>query len=614
MPTFPRGELKKLYAAARYLDRSLETKLGLRIPFDVYFQDPLVAAEDPEVGFDTECIVDWEPGFGDGPTSARFAVVDYNVDAERLAPPAVWDEKGKRFRLPGPPEGSAGDGAIVDRTQVATFQFHQVNVWAIVQRALRFFEEPAALGRRLPWGFAGNRLIVVPHAGYGENAFYDRTSKSLQFYYFDREGQRSYTCLSTDIVHHELTHAVLDGVRPHLIESASVETAAFHEFLGDLVAILMALRNNTFRGKLAADTQGNLSEAEHLSSIAEEFGRKVRNRPYLRTARNTLTMADVAASKSAHHRSQVLTGAMFDILLALSRHYIDLRGRTAPQAFWDVIQRMQRMALQPLDLLPPVDVTFRDYALATLRAEQLANPTDPYGYRAIMLDVFVARGILDAAEAKELAAPDYVHDRLQLGVFHDVEQLACSKAAAYRFLDDNRDELLLPRNRDLVVSDLYCADKMTRQARRLPRQYVLVYTWREDTALEGPRFGKLAGSKTGLLCGGTLVFDENGSVLWWTRKPGPIESDSKNRKAEAALGAQRQQRLLDDVAERLAMGQIASAPESTRGLLASRFPPFVAREEAGGRLRFELSPHLAIDDDDETTDPSQGARRWQISS
>ena len=69
-------------------------------------------------------------------------------------------------------------------------------------------------------GFEGNRLIVVPHAGYGQNAFYDRRSKSLQFYYFDRGTDRTFTCLSTDIVNHEFGHAVLDGIRPHYHEGS----------------------------------------------------------------------------------------------------------------------------------------------------------------------------------------------------------------------------------------------------------------------------------------------------------------------------------------------------------------------------------------------------------
>ncbi len=201
-----------LYAASRYLPSSVEKELGLQIPFDVYLQDPLVGKEDPKFGFDDECYVRWEPGLADGPTSARFAVVDYNGDTGHVAPKAQWDVDNDRFLDP--------DGKALDKGNIGPLQFHQVNVWAVLQRALSFFEEGQGLGRRIPFGFDGNRLIVVPHAGYGRNAFYDRTSKSLQFYYFDHEGERVYTCLSTDIINHEFGHAVLDGIRPDFFASS----------------------------------------------------------------------------------------------------------------------------------------------------------------------------------------------------------------------------------------------------------------------------------------------------------------------------------------------------------------------------------------------------------
>src|SRR3546814_20844558 len=71
------------------------------------------------------------------------------------------------------------NGVSLDRSNLDTPQFHQVNVWATWQNALDFYESGAGLGRRISWGFEGNRLIVVPHAGYGENAYYDRESESL---------------------------------------------------------------------------------------------------------------------------------------------------------------------------------------------------------------------------------------------------------------------------------------------------------------------------------------------------------------------------------------------------------------------------------------------------
>ena len=121
----------RLYSAAQYLDLKAEKELGLRIPFDVYLQDPLVAEEDPRFGFDDGFTVRWEPGIADGPTSARFAVVDYNGDTGNLVPMATWDAKNKRFL--------DVDGNALDRDNVGSLQFHQVNVWAVLQRALNFF-------------------------------------------------------------------------------------------------------------------------------------------------------------------------------------------------------------------------------------------------------------------------------------------------------------------------------------------------------------------------------------------------------------------------------------------------------------------------------------------
>ena len=84
------------------------------------------------------------------------------------------------------------------------------------------------------------------------------TSKSLQFYWFEGENGRVYTCLSSDIVNHEFGHAVLDGLRPYFYESIGAQPAAFHEFLGDLTAILMAFRNNGFRGIVLKESNGDL--------------------------------------------------------------------------------------------------------------------------------------------------------------------------------------------------------------------------------------------------------------------------------------------------------------------------------------------------------------------
>ena len=600
---------ESLYAASHYLSAEVERELGVMIPFDVYSQDPKVAKDDPQFAFEENFFVRWEPGLTDGPTSARFAVVDFNGDTEYLAPRAVWFPDQEVFADP--------NGYILDRNNVEPLQFHQLNVWALLQRALAFFEAGSGLGRRIPFGFEGNRLIVVPHAGYGQNAFYDRASKSLQFYYFDDGDERIYTCLSADIVNHEFGHAVLDGVRPYFLESVGVETGAFHEFIGDLTAILILLRNNSFRGTLAETTGGDLGAADHLKHIAHQFGEAISGVPYLRTADSPMTMSNVKPEHGPHKVSEVLTATMFDILKDLSNHYLQrerdrgVESPSAKRAFWNAIQRMQCMAIQPLDLLPPVDVTFRDYALAMLRAEALANPMDPYGHRERILKAFVKRGVLSQRDAQRLGKPQYLFDRLNLRVFHDIDSISRSRSGAYSFLDDNRDKLLIPANQDVIVADLYDAQKLTRQARRLPCQIILVYIWREDVVLEGRRFGQYEGRRTSMLCGGTLVFDENGAVVTWSRKPGTHGGEGEAWEEEIRLGRKRKRELLDVLARRIASGQVGAALGSSKGMLGTHVPS-VSMSIDGDELRFELSPHLGLSGEDH--DHYQGGPRWEPSS
>ena len=657
---------ENLYEAARALSSGSERELGVQIPFDMYAQDPSLLETDPDLVF-LEAYVRWEPGLTDGPTSARFAVVDYNGDTGTLIPGATWEPKTECFLRPRRADEKVGRSAAdrakdverrrLDRKNTDSLQFHQVNVWAVLQRTLEFFEAPTALGRPLPFGFEGNRLIVVPHAGYGRNAFYDRTSKSLQFYFFDNDdGDRIYTCLSADIINHEFAHAVLDGVRPYLMNSTLPETAAFHEFFGDITAILVALRHNAFRRRLAESSGGDLSAARHLSNIAEQFGKEITGKEYLRSATSTLTMSDIEPTDGPHKRSEVLTAAMFAILVALARGYrgrVEKRRRPkmrtiesdpdltkkeraeklskekasiAREAFWQAIQRMQSVVMQALDLLPPIDVTFEDFAMAVLRADELANPIDPHGQRPLMRKAFVSKGILSKAQAERQAELGDLFERLDVDIFHPVGRITRSRSAAYEFLNDNRDKLFIPFDQDITVVDLYEANKSL-AGRRLPRQFVLCYLWREQVEITGRRFGKYDGKRTSLLCGGTLVLDEQGSVVEWSRKAGtqtgsPHERPTnRNYRAsweqrwadEKRRGDRRRKALLDSLASRIGAGHVGEEIGSSRGLLGRRIPPITV-EAAGADLHFLRSPHMGLEGEDADIYNETGGARWEPSS
>ena len=96
-----------------------------------------------------------------------------------------------------------------------------------------------ALGRRVAWGFKTHQLKVVPHAFADANAFYSREHEALLFGYFPgRSGNTIFSCLSHDVVAHETTHALVDGLRSCYLDPSSADQAAFHEGISDVVALL----------------------------------------------------------------------------------------------------------------------------------------------------------------------------------------------------------------------------------------------------------------------------------------------------------------------------------------------------------------------------------------
>jgi hypothetical protein len=323
---------------------------------------------------------------------------------------------------------------------------------------------------------------------------------------------------------------------------------------------------------------------------------------------------------------------MFDALIAIGERYQEegeearaptkARKKTAKEVFWAAADRMQRTAIQPLDLLPPVEVTFRDYALAVCRSQQLSDPLDPHDYYGMLIEVFRDREILAAEDEAALREPRYLYDRLSLSVRHSIDDISRSRAAAYRFLDDNREDLLIPASRDFFVADLYDAKKRSRQNLPLPRQIVLQYAWREEVPLDGARFGPFAGRTTTMLCGGTLMFNENGNVLSWMKKPGSHPFGGKrNRRGQIAEewtkavneGIARRTALLEHIASQIAAGRIGTLVASPKGLMASLVPPMTA-EGDGEIVRFQLSPHLHLSEDKHVAAETEtGERQWQIS-
>jgi hypothetical protein len=495
-------------------------------------KDPLVARRDGlwPVEVVLEC-----PTPASGPTGTHAVVVDYNADLDTRFAPAVL-QKNRTFRGIA---GVSGDKLLDD------FQFHQVNMWGIVERTLAMVENEYVMGRAIPWAFGSGRLMLLPHAGYLENAFYDRATGALHFFYFQgTDGKPVYTCLSHDVIAHELGHAILDGLKPYYNEVSSPETAGFHEYFGDAVAMMASLSTRETALVVVRGGPDKLQPRNVVSAIASEFGAALRGIPdedYLRGAWNNRKMKDLRGTFEEHDWSEVLTGVYYDLLESLYPKFRKQKEMTggaarnrgkresyAMAALTNAATVTAGVMFRALDYCPPVDLRYDEYARALLRADEVAYPIDDLGIRRTLVRVFQRRGLLppeqDASFSREI--------QLALrGV--DVAEVASTSANAYRFLDRRRALFGIPYDANFEIVSVYRTNKRARSGYRPPKEHIIEFTWSEDVKLAGRRFGDLAGTTMPLLCGGTIVFDSNGNFLHLST----VEPSDRRRRELASYAA-----------------------------------------------------------------------------
>jgi hypothetical protein len=320
-------------------------------------------------------------------------------------------------------------------------QFHQQMVYAVASKTIEHFER--ALGRPVLWSHETvpdrpnddsvytQRLTVRPHASSSANAYYSPEQRALLFGSFTPgEGESRmpafpvHTCLSYDIVAHETTHAILDGMYRRFAEPTNVDVLAFHEAFADIVALLQGFDLTELLEHQIGTTRGDLRAETVLGKLAIEFGHAARGRESLRSAigrsvdgrwvPSTPDPTALASLTTPHDRGAVLVAAVFDALIAIYQErtadlfrlatggtgrladgaiHPDLVARLASEAAKSARHLLQ-MCIRALDYLPPVDVTFFDFLRALITADAEHVPDDRYAYRVAVVEAFTKRGIV----------------------------------------------------------------------------------------------------------------------------------------------------------------------------------------------------------------------------
>ena len=394
----------------------------------IFSFDPSVAARVDTAGIGEMTIaVPWEKNLQAGPIGEYLEVVDADPASGFFYKPVNLNE----------PRILAQDGVAPSESNP---QFHQQMVYAVAMTTISHFEQ--ALGRVALWSShrpSGTeekfvrRLRIYPHALRDRNAFYSPSKKALLFGYFpvsvkdanNTPGTIVFTCLSHDIIAHETTHALLDGVHPRFNEPVNADVLAFHEAFADIVALFQHFSYPGVLRDQIARTRGDLAGENLLGQLAQLFGRASGRGTALRDAIGGIDPAtgeweqhkpDVRAldkTFEAHARGAILVAAVFGAFLKVYRArtadlyriasegtgvlregdiHPDLASRLASEAA-RAARYILQMCIRAIDYCPPVGITFGDYLRGIITADYDLNPEDIDGYRLSFVESFRQWGI-----------------------------------------------------------------------------------------------------------------------------------------------------------------------------------------------------------------------------
>ncbi len=500
-----------------------------------------IIAQDPAVRSGGEILTDEveipAEALDPGPRGYRVQVVDFDASTSTLYRPL-------RTGLGDDPFRNASSSRLV-----ADPHFHALNVYAIVMRTLARFEY--ALGRRVAWGFSGHQIQVAPHAFADANAFYSDTDRALMFGYFPGlDGKMVFSCLSHDVVAHETTHALVDGLRSRYTDPSSPDQAAFHEGFADVVALLSifslpkivgaVLRINGGNSESRWVRRGALTAAElrktALFGLAEQMGREmaeIRGSALRRSAQLAPSAHYLKDPEfqEPHRRGEVFVAAFMNSFLGVWLQRLKGLGEVRPglldrskvvEEGASAATHLLTMSIRALDYCPPTDVQFPDFLSALLTADWEIQPDDSrYHYRDVLRATCASYGIRPASSMEggywEPPQGELVYTRTHF------ESMQRDPDEVFRFVWENRSVLGL-------CEDAYSRVHSVRPCLRIgPDGFPLRETVVEYIQILKLRARELArvrirppkgmprDQEVTLYGGGALIFDEYGRLKFHVR-------------------------------------------------------------------------------------------------
>lgn len=429
--------------------------------------------------------VPWEDDLKPGPEGEYIKVIDRDPASNAVYKAVDLNEPGIL----------ASDGLTPSETNP---QFHQQMVYAVMMSTIKNFEK--ATGGKVMWSPVPkfdkqNRMLssfvrqlyVYPHAIRDQNAYYSPERKAVLFGYYNATPVEAglflpngivYSCLSHDIIAHETSHALLDGMYNRFMETTHPDVAGFHEGFSDIIALLQHFTYPEIVRNQIRIVRGKLDTENMLAKLAVEFGQSTGEYHSLRDAigksgdkgewvRTLANVTDYEKNIECHERGALLVSAVFDAFIAIYKNrtadlvriatggtgnvppgdiHPDLVGRLADEAS-KTASHVLTMCVRALDYCPPVDINYGDYLRALITADKELVPNDDHHYRIAFINAFRKRGIFPEG------VPNLSVDTLCYNALDDEGAKAGFSDSIVEFLRTFKDRLAYKTKREEIFNE-----------------------------------------------------------------------------------------------------------------------------------------------------------------
>jgi hypothetical protein len=393
-----------------------------------------------------------------GPEGVRFTVKSTIPEALRVK--LDWSEARAREYEKNPLDLDAPTLAMACGLRPTTGdpRFAAQMAYAVSEEVYRTFSR--ALGRQPSFGPWLNReldkkngrtqLLLLPHAREEDNAYYEAETGTLQFGFFKNsladtalanKGSLQQYVLSRDMICHELSHALLDGMRAHFMEDTHIDVPAFHEGFADLIALLhhftcaplveaaieetggvgvralldlgrqLGESDNRAGGRAMRSMLDAYTEAARGDGPGESAWEESDDIEKLFSEKPTLRLS-AAGPRECHDRGAVLVAAVMEAFLVVFRQRARIYRRLAkamrpseshslPKELVELLSaQVAKLAnhflcivIRAIDYCPPVDIRFGEYLRAMITADRDLIPDDLCDYRGALIRAFRRRGV-----------------------------------------------------------------------------------------------------------------------------------------------------------------------------------------------------------------------------